>query len=116
MKALSIKQPWAWLIVNGVKDVENRSWPTRFRGVFAVHAGKVFDDKGYRWVKDFYQGLPRLSEFEFGGIVGMAEVVDCVRSLESRWFFGPYGFVLRNARPMAFVPMRGQLGFFPVLL
>lgn len=38
MKALSIRQPWAWLIVNGHKDIENRSWPTRFRGKFLVHA------------------------------------------------------------------------------
>lgn len=37
MKALSIQQPWAWLIVNGYKDVENRDWNTKFRGRFYVH-------------------------------------------------------------------------------
>ena len=40
MKALSIRQPWAWLIVNGHKDIENRSWPTRFRGPVLIHAAK----------------------------------------------------------------------------
>ena len=39
MKALSVHQPWAWLIVNGIKIVENRSWSTEFRGRFLVHAG-----------------------------------------------------------------------------
>lgn len=40
MKALSIRQPWAWLIVHGGKDIENRSWHTKFRGRFLVHAAK----------------------------------------------------------------------------
>ncbi len=43
MKALSIMQPWAWLIVNGHKDIENRNWPTRFRGPVYIHAGKKID-------------------------------------------------------------------------
>jgi hypothetical protein len=48
MKALSIRQPWAWLIVHGVKDVENRTWRTNFRGRFLVHAGMRFDEDGHR--------------------------------------------------------------------
>ena len=40
MKALSIRQPWAWLIVNGHKDIENRQWRTHFRGKIYVHAAK----------------------------------------------------------------------------
>ncbi|WP_229215634.1 ASCH domain-containing protein [Duganella sp. CY15W] len=40
MKALSIRQPWAWLIVNGYKDIENRSWSTNVRGKVLVHASK----------------------------------------------------------------------------
>ncbi len=43
MKALNIRQPRAHLIVHGHKDVENRSWPTKFRGRVYVHAGKRFD-------------------------------------------------------------------------
>ncbi|WP_206002040.1 ASCH domain-containing protein [Paraburkholderia aromaticivorans] len=39
MKALSIRQPWAWLIVKGHKDIENRTWSTRFRGRVLIHAG-----------------------------------------------------------------------------
>ena len=40
MKALSIRQPWAWLIVCGHKPLENRSWPTPYRGPLLIHAAK----------------------------------------------------------------------------
>ena len=40
LKALSIRQPWAWLIVNGFKDVENRNWRTHWRGRLLIHASK----------------------------------------------------------------------------
>jgi hypothetical protein len=47
-----------------------------------------------------------------GGIVGMARIVDCVTTMDSRWFFGPFGFVLRDAFPLSLVPCKGVLGFF----
>ena len=39
LKAISIRQPWAWLIVNGYKDVENRVWFAKLRGRVLIHAG-----------------------------------------------------------------------------
>lgn len=115
MKALSIRQPWAWLIVTGHKDVENRTWPTSFRGEFLIHAGKAFDYEGYEWVvSEMGLVLPEPARFERGGIVGEAEMIDCVTRHDSAWFFGPYGFAIRNARPRRFLPMRGKLGFFEV--
>ena len=47
MKALSIRQPWAWLIIKGHKDIENRSWPTAFRGRVLVHAAKGMTTSEY---------------------------------------------------------------------
>ena len=47
-----------------------------------------------------------------GGIVGMARIVDCVTEWPSEWFFGRYGFVLRDAFPVDLIPCKGQLGFF----
>jgi hypothetical protein len=38
--ALSIRQPWAWLILHAGKDIENRDWPTKYRGPFLIHASK----------------------------------------------------------------------------
>jgi len=43
LPALSIWQPWAWLIANGYKDIENRTWWTKFRGPFLIHASKRMD-------------------------------------------------------------------------
>jgi ASCH domain len=44
MKALPIRQPYAWLIVNGHKDIENRAWPTKFRGRVLIHASAIAFD------------------------------------------------------------------------
>lgn len=112
--ALSIQQPWAWLIVNGYKPVENRDWPTRVRGLVGIHAGQRFDAEGYEWVRATFPAIamPAPADFERGGIVGRAELVDCVREHPSPWFFGEYGFVLANAEPLPFIPCRGRLNFF----
>jgi hypothetical protein len=114
MKALSIIQPWAWLIVNGYKDVENRDWPTRVRGRVWIHAGKKFDDEGYAFVaKNFpHIPLPSKASFRRGGVVGQATITDCVSGSASPWFFGDFGFVLADAKPVEFIPCAGALGFF----
>ncbi len=116
MKALSIQQPWAWLIVNRHKPVENRGWPTAIRGQVLIHAGQKFDQAGYELVRDCYPEIemPAPTEFPRGGIVGAASITDCVTYLKSSWFTGRYGFLLDDARPLPFVPYRGQLGFFNV--
>lgn len=114
MKALSIRQPWAWLIANGHKDIENRTWLTNFRGEFLIHASKKPDNM---W-KDIEEQLVYPSdEILCGGIIGIAEIIDCVTSSSSHWHEGYptyYGFVIRNARPLPFFPCKGQLGFFEV--
>lgn len=104
IKALSIKQPYPHHIFHDGKDVENRDWPTRGRGWFIVHAGvsKTELDKS----DDLHQAMPR------GGVVGMARIVDCVEQMNSSWFFGRYGFVLRDAFPLPLILCRGMLGFF----
>lgn len=49
-----------------------------------------------------------------GGIVGVATIIDCVTSSDSKWFMGKYGFVLADAKPLPFVPCKGQLNFFDI--
>jgi len=113
MKAISIRQPWAWLILFGGKDVENRSWPTRVRGRVLIHAPKSMSQDDYDFALEFYgSAMPIEQDMERGGIVGSVEIVDCVTSAASQWFSGPYGFVLRNPEPLPFRPCRGKLGFF----
>jgi len=118
MRALSILQPWAWLIVNGVKDIENRVWTTKYRGEFLVHAGKGFDDDAFEDLvldPEFAKGMPtNKADFERGGVVGSAVLVDCVDDHDSDWFNGPYGFVLRDQKVLPFRPARGMLNFFEI--
>lgn len=118
MRALSVRQPWAWCIVEGHKDVENRSWKTGVRGRVLIHAGWVFDDEGYAGLPARFPGLrlPRPQEFLRGGIVGSVEIADCVTASSSPWFTGPFGFVLENARTLPFIELRGERGFLEVRL
>lgn len=120
-RAISIMQPWAWLIVNGHKDIENRDWTTKYRGPVAIHAGKKFD-RDCAWDLSLRRHPVTGAGFnvtdgspctdECGGIVGVAEIVDCIDRSESDWFVGRYGFLIRNARPVPFIPVKGALGFF----
>lgn len=117
--ALSIMQPWAWLIVNRHKAIENRDWLTRFRGPVAIHAGKKIDQycdvalsMGRHPVTDRMINISTPPEWETGGIVGIADIVDCVERSDNPWFVGRYGFVLANQRPVPFIPVKGALGFF----
>lgn len=116
--ALSIRQPWAWLIVQGYKDIENRGWVTGKRGPFLIHAAKGMTRPEYAAAMMVARGngvtIPAFEDLERGGIVGMADLVGCVSREEtaSPWFFGPVGFQLANARPLTFRPCKGALGFF----
>lgn len=116
MKALSLTQPMAWAIFNG-KDIENRRWSTKFRGRIYVHASKGFDKEHYRWMDGIRNLLgiepPQPDDFIHGCIIGEVNIIDCVTSHESRWFTGPYAFVLEN--PVLYdtpIPCRGMLNFF----
>lgn len=123
MRALSVRQPWAWLIVHGHKDVENRDWGTGWRGPLLIHAGKTLTRKYHRECRAmlaevFGIALPDLDELPRGGVVGVATLVDVVRASASPWFTGAadggLGWVLRDARPLPFHPCAGALGFFNV--
>lgn len=113
--AISIKQPWAWLIVNGHKPVENRDWHASYRGPVLIHAGLAQPDLfKLRDIADTFDvKLPALKDMAFGAFIGRAEIVDCVTAHDSPFFDGPFGFVLAN--PVAFarpLPFRGSLGLF----
>lgn len=116
MLALSIRQPWAWLVAHGLKPVENRTWPTPQRGPVLLHAGLVFDAQGLQHVLATWpalrDSLPQ--SFDLGGVVGVADLVDCVQQHPSPWFTGPYGHVLQNARPLPLLRMLGKLGYWHV--
>ena len=136
MKVLSIRQPWAWLIMTGLKDVENRTWNTDFRGRFAIHASKKFDwdalivllkKRVPSWITQSmiaHLGLelaetPEKSKVtesldEFGVILGEITLVDCTKRNSSVWCdSGLYHFLLKNPIPFRKnIAAAGKLGFW----
>jgi hypothetical protein len=115
MKVIVIRQPWAWLIVNGFKDIENRSWKTRYRGALLIQASAGLPAK--RALEEirlyaYRRGVDLPEGFERGGIVGMAQLDDCVTSSQSKWFEGPVGWVLSKPKTLRFIPLKGRLGLF----
>lgn len=123
MKAISIRQPWAHLILYAGKDVENRTWPTSYRGPILIHAAKTDDSDAAHTalksdalfsVRDVALAAMLRVAVERGGIIGRATIVDCVRSSRSPWFFGPYGFVLAGVAALPFYQCRGALGIFDI--
>lgn len=117
--ALSVRQPFAWLIVAGGKNIENRRWPTRFRGRCAIHASTTpypdYDELCEAIEADYDLVIP--SEVALGAIIGEVTVTGCVSESRSPWFSGPFGFVL--TKPILYpksIPCRGNKGFFEVTL
>lgn len=124
-RALSVRQPWAWAIINAGKDIENRPRRFHYRGPICIHASSTFTTKA--WIQaeneilriskevpphEYAEAIDPKQMCERGGIIGTAEIVDCIETSESPWFFGPYGLVLRNVQPVPFIPVKGALGLF----
>ena len=126
MRAISVRQPWAWMIIHAGKNIENRSWYTNIRGRVLIHAAKGMTRT--EWENAVYDaqticGIPtdvlkdgcEFDQLQCGGIIGSVEIVGCVKGKHSCWHAaGQWGFVLRDPKPMPFVPWKGQLGFFEV--
>lgn len=127
MKTITVRQPWAWLIVNGYKTVENRTWSTDYRGPLAIHAGHKVEQRVLRAVRQVAEanGTPLSASDEaemriVGALVGVVDLVDCTTTVtESEdlqwWEPDMIGWLLRNPRPLAApLPMPGRLGLFDV--
>lgn len=125
MRALTVLQPWAGLILLDEKRVETRSWYTKIRGTVAIHAG--LDTK---WLRKFSDLSEHWACTATGFILGTVEIVDCIlldhiaeseyRGLANEkerkvgdWSSGRYGFILQN--PILFdepIPAKGKQGWW----
>jgi ASCH domain-containing protein len=115
VKALSIRQPWAWLIVTGYKDLENRSWRTNYRGPLLIHAGRAIDPTSLHQIERHYGLRIPAKKLLRGGIIGTVELIDVVKEHRSPWFDGKgFAWVLANPHPLDFVEMSGRLGLFDI--
>lgn len=126
--ALSLKQPWAALVVHGIKTIEVRAWSTPRRGLILIHASQTADDRDLAWSR-----VPAAIQSDAerrGGILGAVSLTDCIayrtarafgtdadRHLnDPRWFREPvlYGFCFEEPQQWPFRPVRGWFRFFPV--
>jgi hypothetical protein len=128
--ALSIRQPWATLIVLGLKTIEIRRWSTPIRGRIYLHAGKIADDRREGWSRVPEEHFALTSRR--GGLIGTIDLVECrtygsVRQFardrqlhfnEPSWFLPPqvYGFRFEGPAIAPFCAVSGQVKFFPVEL
>ena len=117
MRALSVKQPWASLIVSGAKDIENRTWcvlnrlslPMRIY----IHASKTEDTYDYDSLYPRYPDLMASLDFTKGAIIGEVTITGCDLESKSEWYEGPHGFSLALAEQYDVpIPCKGSLGFW----
>jgi hypothetical protein len=118
MKCLSVRQPWAYFICSGQKDVENRSWKLdKAPGRILIHAGAKFDMSCADFLvpgKD-----PKIGEYPMSAIVGYVDVVGFTQKSDSDWAGeGPgseWKWLLKNAKMFKTpIPYKGKLGLFDV--
>ncbi|WP_249195029.1 ASCH domain-containing protein [Burkholderia vietnamiensis] len=140
IKAISIRQPYAWLIVRPdisdlaareaayrddlLKTIENRVWGTRYRGPLLIHASKGMTRAEYEDADDPLWSvggptieLPPFDDLQRGGFIGAAVLDACVPSSErtSWWHIdGQFGLRLKHVRPVPFVECKGALMLFDV--
>jgi hypothetical protein len=111
LKALTVRQPWASLIVAGIKDVENRSKPTRFRGRLAIHSSLRVNQQAMEEFGHLIDPCPPL-----GAVIGSVDLIDCVADSRSEWAEeGYHHWILTNPhRLKRSRPMKGSLGLWEV--
>ena len=94
MKTISVKNPWAYLICTGVKDIENRTWPIKYRGRVLIHTGAIGTHGYYSKFlpSEFWNNLSEEQKAELiiqfqtrSAIIGSVEIVNCVINHESIW-------------------------------
>jgi hypothetical protein len=131
MKALTLRQPWAHLILHEGKRIENRSWQPSYRGPILLHAGATMKDDEYDsamwWCREKVRGgmgiverLPPPDELARGGIVGIANLAFVTKSPKEATACNPWevpgGFAwkLTDVHPLSFVKCKGALYLWEV--
>lgn len=127
MKAISMMQPYAWLFANGYLTIDDRTWPTHYRGPIAIHASRQVHEVYYEFLKKHTNWpLPPLDGFDKGCIVAVGDLTDCsaprfstertpIRPILERSHFGAsghHGFVFENVVPIPRMAFRGNRGLF----
>jgi hypothetical protein len=118
-RALSIRQPWAWAILNAGKRIENRSRRFHYRGPICLHASLYYNAPEFRIaMHDIFKATnhkhsaPLSTDLDRGGIIGTANIIGRIEHSDDPWWIGPHGLVLEDVKPVPFIPVKGALGLF----
>lgn len=113
VRALSVRQPWAYAILHLGKNVENRSWRTNHRGKLWIHASATMGPDERREARNLRLDPTKLPK---GQIVGLVEVEDCVCKAKSKWAHpGMWHWILKNPRALKKpIEFKGKVGFMLV--
>lgn len=140
MKCLTVRQPWAWLIIHGggtyesrpaglrygYKNIENRKWRTRYRGPLLIHAAitETGYDETYQLAEKMYYAEYGKSNgrrnpidgLTYGAIIGQVKLIDIVRNYpQGNWTMPDcWHWVLDHPQPIRPIPYRGLPGLFDV--
>ena len=124
MKVLTIKQPFASLIAEGIKEYEFRTWKTKYRGELLIHAGKSIDKKAMKKYEKYNL------EYPIGSIIAKVTITDCIKIddntkkiLKEKNIFvyenaiknedgKLYGFKLENVEKINPIKVNGKLGLW----
>ena len=123
MKAISIKEPFATLITNGMKKIETRSWKTNYRGEIFIHASGKSIAKEFL-TNDYVVDLIKDMDMNYGNIICRCNLVDCIYMDEEfleyikqnpteynvgEYKLGRYAWVMQDIEPIYPIPAKGQL-------
>jgi hypothetical protein len=122
-RAIAIRQPFAWAVIQGGKDVENRMASVRrlFESAVGervlIHASKGMTAAEYENAAAFMASIgvrcPQREALQFGGVIGSVFVRDIVTRSDSPWFRkDATALLFADARPEPFMPVHGQTGLF----
>lgn len=124
MKVITIKQPFASLIAEGIKEYEFRTWKTKYRGEILIHAGKGVNKKAMEKFKKYNL------EYPMGCIIAKASLTDCIKiDTEARGILNEknslvyssvinntewdgYGFKLENVKKIKPISLNGKLSLW----
>lgn len=121
MRALTLTQPWASCVAEGVKTFETRSWGTRYRGPLAIHAAKGFPRIAQTFARSG-RYVPRPYSFPCGAVVAVCRLVECFESSGfapnereaalGDWSIGRWIWKLADVEKIEPIPLRGALGLW----
>lgn len=113
VRALTLRQPWAWAVIFGGKNVENRTWKPRKPFTLLVHAGITWTEEGAEHCEKLGVDVPE--DATWGGqIIGAVDVTGATEQSDSPWALpGYWHWELQNPRPAnPPIPTRGRAALF----